>query len=227
MTKPIISFAVLLISLVFVFFYTWPAYNLNVQRRGDIESLSKILNTSDEIKTLLEKTKKNLSTIDPAGLDRFGVFLPEKIDPIRFANNIQSLGRKNRLVLAGIKVEGSGEAGQGSSATKANGVAQSVVSAFSLGAKIKAAESAILQDASVTSVSAGSNYVATRASFTFDASYETFQLFLNDIEKSLGLINVTSLSFSPIERDASLKNSKTEQTPIYSYTMEIETYSLK
>lgn len=211
MTKPIISFIVLILSIGFTFFYVVPAYNLNKERRGNIESLSNILSTSGEIKKLINETKTNLSSIEPDGLSRFEVFLPVTIDPIRFANNIQNIGRRNRIVLSDIKVEGPANSSQNNGASSAPGVAQGAYT---------------MNPATPGEVSS-KKYATTKASFTFTATYEMFLLFLNSLEKSLGVIDLTSLSFSVLPNDASLKTLRAPASPIYQYTMAIETYSLK
>jgi hypothetical protein len=228
MAKPIISFISLILSIGFAVFYVVPAYNLNVERRGNIESLSKILNTSSEIRTLIDKTKINLQNIDPQVLARFNVFLPERIDTIRLANNLQNIGLKDKIILSGIKVTPAGASADTKSDTTsgAPSAVQGLVNIISLGAQIdKAQGSSENTAASVDTSVSGGKYAITNASFSFVSSYETFQLLLNDLEKSLGLINVTSLSFTPVVEDAS-KSTKVSSTPMYQYQVQIETYSL-
>lgn len=227
MTKPIISFIVLILSIGFTFFYVVPAYNLNKERRGNIESLSNILSTSGEIKKLINETKTNLSSIEPDGLSRFEVFLPVTIDPIRFANNIQSIGRKNRIILSDIKVEGPVSSTQNNSASGGGGSAQGLVNTISLGTKIDQAQGVYTMNTVTPGEVSSKKYATTKASFTFTATYEMFLLFLNSLEKSLGVIDLTSLSFSVLPNDASLKTLRAPASPIYQYTMAIETYSLK
>lgn len=229
MTKPIISFIVLILSIGFTFFYVVPEYNRNMERRGDILSLSNILSTSGEIKTLIEETKKSLASISPSGLSRFEVFLPEKIDAIRFANNIQYIGRKNRIVLSDIKVEGGATGTQNNATQSGVSASQGFVNVASLGAKINQAEGAytITPAGGAVGESAYKKYVTTKASFTFTATFEAFQLLLYDLEKSLGVINVTALSFSPVAQVSSTGGGRISSSPTYQYTMAIETYSLK
>lgn len=218
MNKPIISFAVLLISVVFAFIYVVPAYNLNMERRADILSLAKIIDTSGEIEKLINKTKADLGSIDSDSLKQFETFLPETIDPIRLANNIQSIGIKNRIVLSDIKI--TEPANDFKNKGKLKVVEKSgILNTLSLGAQINKAEGVAI-DGSTATVQE-KKFVATKATFTFSATYETFQSFLRDLEKSLGLINLNSLSLS-IASD-----SKSNGAPIFQYAMEIETYSLK
>lgn len=229
MNKPIISFAAILLSIVFVFFYVMPAYNLNQERRGDIESLKKILSASSEIKTLINKTKKNLSSIDSAGMTRFGVFLPETIDPIRLANNIQSIGIKNGIVLSGIKVDEPAKSAQGGKASGAGSVSQGFMNTMSLNAKMDQAQGGTASQGSLGQAGGApdNKYAPTKVSFDFTATYETFQLFLNDLQSSLGLLEVSSLSFTPAAEKTDTKSAAASSVPNYKFTMTVETYSLK
>jgi len=226
MLKPIISLIVVVISIGFIFFNVIPAYELNVARRGDIESLTKILDTSSEIKTLIGKTKDNLDSIEPNILSRFEVFLPAKVDPIRFANNIQAIARDNRIILTNIKVDSAEDLAKLSTTGANGGAIQGLVSAVSLGAQINKAESPILSGGIGGRTASQGKYVTTKATLTFTATYESFQLFLNDLERSLGLINVTSLSFGETTDASADKKSKVVTDPVYGFTMTIETYSL-
>lgn len=229
MIKSIASFIVLILSIGFMFFYVVPAYNLSQTRRGDIASLTKILNTSGEIKTLIEKTKGNLNSIDSSVLSRFEVFLPETIDTLRLANNIQSIALNNRVILSDIKVVGSNDNSvQKVAAPGAVSATQGLINTISLGAKIdQAAGTTSSGDQTTTSVSTGKKYATTKVTLSFVTTYETFQLFLDDLERSLGLINVVSLSFSPVSSASDTKNTKTVSIPTYDYIMEVETYSLQ
>lgn len=226
MTKPIISFVILILSISFALLYVVPAYNLNVEHRGDIKSLEKILSTSGEIKPLIDETKTNLGSIEQSGLDRFEVFLPERIDPIRFANNIQYIGRKNRIVLSDIKVEGSVNSAVGNNETARATASQGLVSTISLGAQIDKAQGALGSQGSQSVAQTNGKFVTTKASFSFTGTFETFQNLLNNLEKSLGVIDVTSLTFSPVAENAGATTSRTPP-PTYQYSMTIETYSLK
>lgn len=228
MNNPFISLAVIIISIAFAFFYVLPQYNESVKHRKDIESLEKTLNNSKEIKTLIADTKESLASVEGERKARFEKLLPEKIDPVRFANDIQAMGRKHRIVLSGIKIDSSLDdtvvKSEASNATTTGALGK----ILSIGGRISQSEGV---DGGTKNTAPASKsdkkYVATGASFSFTTTYETFQLFLDDIEKSLGLIEVKSLSFSPGTADTNSKDSKVSAQPVYQFTMAIETYSLK
>lgn len=61
-----------------------------------------------------------------------------------------------------------------------------------------------------------SKYGTLSMSFSVTASYDTFISFLNDLQQSLRLIDITAISFSP-----------TDKGDIYDYNVTINTYWLK
>ena len=191
-------------------------------------SLNETLKNSDRIKTLIDQTKQNLNSINSEEGARFAVFLPETIDGIRFANNIQHIGQINGIVVEEIKiipVPDGVNAGQNGSAAKQS-LLQGVVNTFSLENKIQSPQ-AVSPAAPKTATTNGKKYATTKAHFSFSSTYESFQLFLNDLEKSLSLLNVTSLSLVPETETTSTKKINGASPIIYQFTVELETYSLK
>lgn len=207
MTKPFFSFIIIVISFGFAFFYVRPEYSLVGERRADLDTLMVTSKSSNMIKTLINETEKNLNSVNSVDLARFDIFLPEVIDPIRFANNLQHIGITNGLVLENIKVEEPARNTQDSAG----------LSAGNQPSPITQPQGAVLEK----------KYATTKTNFTFTATYEKFHIFLNDIEKSLGLINITTLSFQPVVETPDPKKIKSVGLQIYQFTVAVETYSLK
>lgn len=228
MTNPIFSLIVILLSVGAAFFYVRPEYTLVQKRGADLVALTETAKKSSSIEGLISKTEKDLDSVDPADLARFAVFLPETVDPIRFANNIQHVGVVNGIVIEDLKVEeqSTGASTNTAEASSAGGAARGVTNTFSLGSKVDQAQGATL-GGSVAGVAKERNYATTKATFSFTTTYEKFSLILNDLEKSLGLINVTDLSFAPAEDVATTQKSKKPEPPAYRFLVTIETYSLK
>jgi len=230
MNKQIFFFVVIIFSLGFAFFYVKPEYALMQERRADFANLVETLNISATVKTLIRETGRNLDSVAPSDLSRFDVFLPEVIDPIHFANDLQSLGSMNGIFLENIKVaepmkannKGSGESSQ----AVVTQLAQGVVSLGSNSDQAHVIVSDGTKSTTTKDTTLEKKYVVTNASFTFTSTYEKFGLFIDDLEKSLGLINVTALSFHPyVESDSRKIKTGGEQT--YEFSVTIETYSLK
>lgn len=225
MTKLIASFIVLVLSTTFAFLYVLPAYNVSKERRADIETLSKNLSTSDEIIQLIADTKNNLNSIESGNLARFEAFLPEEVDQIRFANNIQNIGIENMVNIVSIKVDIPGQGTQQDGTSQASDLTQNLTNQLSLDSSLKQADGINVQVYGIAT-EAEKKYVTTKATITFETSFEKFQLFLNDLETSLGLMDITGLSFVLSSGTAEEKMA-TQSSPEYQFLMTVETYSLK
>ncbi len=233
MTKPIISFIVLILSLGFAFFFVKPEFDVVMKNRAGIVTLDKTLQKSEEIKRLIKDTSENLSGIDKDILSRFAVFLPEVIDDVRFANNLQNIGYLNGIILEDINViRDTSTVSEDSALTKSTlGVILSRTISVDSSVESKKINTAV-------GGTLAKKYKTTKANFSLTSSYSTFLLFLDDLEKSLSLVNITSLSFTPVKevsvsrqndlRDTILRDRKKDTGAIlYRYIVDIETYSLK
>ncbi len=218
MNNPIISIIVIVLSLSFGFFYSKPQYEQSQKESANLEKLAITLKSTDTIKNLIDQTGDSLNSVKPGERDRFNVFLPETIDEIRFANNLQSMGFKEGLVLADIKVQ------EKEKKTKSV-VSQPVKSASVQPGKPVSLTAVPVSDS--TTEKAVSMFKATTATFTFITTYEKFKLFLNTIEKSLGIVNVNSLSFKEYNEGSENSIVVKYGPTVYQFTVEIETYSLK
>ncbi|MBI5400695.1 MAG: hypothetical protein HZB12_01075 [Candidatus Yonathbacteria bacterium] len=241
MNKLFISFTIIVLSVGFAYFYVKPLYDSTMKRRADFMMLTNIFNNAGEIDALISETAETLAVVDPIKRARFAKFLPESIDSLRFANDLQHIGAKNGIVLENIRFFEEHVAGMNDSKDTGGvgGVKQNVVNVFTIGrkeelklaAEEKASTAAASTQASfvITSTVAASNkkYSTTKANFTFETTREKFHSFLFDIEDSLGLINVSALSFVPVPESPEDIKSKVVMPPAYRYTISIETYSLK
>lgn len=214
MNKPLISFFVIILSISFAFFYVRPTYSLTQERRASLASFAKIADDAKGIEKLIDDTDKNLNSVKPSDLARFDVFLPARLDPIRFANNLQRMGLAVGIVLEDIKV------GEHSQSVGVKNVEEDSVSRFAIGGAIKQADE--VKDAKEK------KYVTTKASFSFITTYEKFALFLNDIQESLALLDIKEMKFNQIQESTdTTKGSKTAGPLTYQFNLTIETYSLK
>ncbi len=222
MSKPILSFIVIILSLGAAFLYVKPEFDVAMKSRADIVTLDQTIQKSETIKKLINETSDNLRRIDKDSLARFAIFLPEEVDDIRFANSLQNIGYSNGIILEGINVTrgvgGSGAEDSLSAKSKLSGIILSTISVD----RTDQSEKTNTRQAGVLD----KKYKTTRANFSGTSSYGAFALFLDDLEKSLGLINITSLSFTPI-KEASVGEKKDTSPILYQYTVDIETYSLK
>lgn len=236
MSKPIISLIVIILSLGAAFLYVKPEYNIMVSHRTDVQTLNDIFSQADSINKLLTHTQETLDGVDASDLARFSVFLPETSDSIRLADNLQQIGLNRGLILRDIKVDVPSNAPQKSAGSVAlnavQGAVQGAVNIFTIGGKenLSIAAYDAAQTAAGTAGSASSNnknYVTTTAHFSVTATMQSFNLLLNDFEKSLRMTDVTELSFTEVALSADEKKLNPSAPLIYQYSVSISTYSLK
>ena len=223
MIKPILSFIVLILSLLFAFFYVMSEFGMVQAHQENLVTLDDTIQKGEMVKKLIADTGESLKAVDADNLARFDVFLPQTIDSLRFANNLQHIGYAKGIVLENIMVDQGAKNTPSVSATTKNTLGNNVVNTFSL-------ERATKSKSEATNIPGGvsgdKKYKTTKATFSLTASYGAFLIFLGDLEKSLGLINITALSFVPT-KDASVNGKKGNGLPLYQYTVEVETYSLQ
>jgi hypothetical protein len=63
--------------------------------------------------------------------------------------------------------------------------------------------------------------------FSTEGTYDTFVLFLKDLEYNLRLIDVKSISFTVPTTDATARNTDGLDSNVYKYSVKVETYWLK
>lgn len=222
MIKPILSLIVIIISAGFAFLYVRPAYERLDTKKADLAMLNETLTNADEVQKIIRETKENMESITPAEYARFEAFLPEKIDEIRFVNNIVHMGVQRNIAVDEIKISKKGEGGAGGNITTGASAATGVNKVFSLS---QLSDETTANSTSVNSASAGI-FSSPKVSFSFIASYPVTLLFLGDLERSLGLINVNNLTLEEYKDTSKNKKTTGSSVPLYRSTVEIETYSL-
>ncbi len=207
MIKFILSIVVIVISVAFAFFYVRPQYGRIQNSLADLKILNETLKSTESMKELVKQIGDSLDSIDPADTERARIFLPETIGGVRFASNLQSIAARNGMILMDVNVISGSSKIVNLDANKVVGVnIQKTVGA-----------------------TAEKKYNTTKVNFSLATTYEKFHLLLNDIERSLGIINITSLYFEEYNELLNTKDAENIQkgSLLYQYRIEIETYSLK
>lgn len=220
MIKNIFSLVILVFSAAFLFLYVKPLYGLVEKRRADITLLDTALGQANSVKSVIEETETILGGIKPLERTRFETFLPSSLDEIRFVNSLVSIARARSVVVENVKVE-KGDTGTLGGRMEETTSGEGVQRVFSLDKEDNGPAGTVLTAGGVASEG---QYAVTTAQFSFIAPYATVLLFLDDMEKSLGLININTLTLKEYAGDGgSAKNG----VPRYLVTVELETYSLK
>lgn len=222
MIKPILSLIVIVVSAGFAFLYVRPAYERLDTKKADLAMLNETLTNADEVQKIIRETKENMESITPAEYTRFEAFLPEKIDEIRFVNNIVHMGVQRNIAVDEIKISKKGDGGAGGSVPAGASATAGVSKVFSLS---QLSDETTANPSPINSSSAGM-FASHSVSFSFVATYPVTLLFLGDLERSLGLINVNNLTLEEYKDTSKNKKTSGSSVPLYRSTVEIETYSL-
>lgn len=221
MIKPILSLIVIFISAGFAFLYVKPAYERLDAKKADFVMLNETLTNADEVQKIIRETKKSMESITPAEYTRFETFLPEKMDVIRFVNNIVNMGIQRNIAVGEVKILEKESVATGAPATGPSAVT-GVNKVFSLN---QLSDEGTASTSSEGNVSQGT-FSLHKVSFSFVATYPVTLLFLGDLERSLGLINVNTLALEEYKDTSKNKKATGSSVPLYRSTVEIETYSL-
>jgi len=226
--KFIFSIIIFALSIVIGFVYVVPEYYTIAENKAKLTEVTTTLKNKESIKDIMGKIDEALNSVNPVDQTSLSVLLPETLDEVRFADNLQNIGKQTGLRLTDIKVEIVKNTDASTTSSQGSAVDQSlqgVQKTFSLDQSV----STTTQNTTLPVVASYKDYVTTKASFSVIASYTGFLVFLASLEKSLQLINITSLSFKQYVDSASDKNIALRNPTLvnYQFSFEIETYSLK
>ncbi len=164
--------------------YTNPAYEGANGVKGlqaQVKSYDDALNKSQELKEVRDKLVSKFNTFSPDDKTKLQEMLPDNVDNIRLAIDINNIAAKHSLSIKNLSV--------GNSQNK------NTKNAAAVGAS----------SGPIGSVELG---------FSVTSSYDTFLAFLSDLEHSLRVVDVESVSFAASD------------TGINDYTLTIRTYWL-
>lgn len=170
------------------------------QLKSDIDTYNVALDNS----TFLQKTERKLfddfNSIKPADKDRIEHFLPNTVNNIKFILEVERLANQYSMPIKNIKFE---------------------TPAPAVNATTQADKGKVMISGDG---SAPSNYGKFAISFDVDGNYESFNLFLRDLEHNLRIVNVKSIAFAvPQESD----HTSGVDIGIMTYSLKVEIYWLK
>lgn len=175
------STAIILILISFGLLYTFfmPQYEKSKVLGAEKEQYQAVLNDASAISETSDRLEIELSGIPPSEVEKLTKILPDNVDTVRLAMDLDSIASKYGVSITNVEVDSMDDSA-----------------------------SAIVQNN-------GSPYERVTISFRFVANYESFRNFIEDVERSLRIIDVRTISF------------RTAESGFYEYRMEIETYWVK
>lgn len=196
-----ILFIIIAVGLFFVVID--PLYGQIKQLRADVSTYNIALDNSTE----LQKTRDSLidiyKNIKKEDKDRLDHFLPSTINNIELILEIEKIANLYGMPIKDISF----------------GLTDPI---NKNGDKEVATNDTIIAEANPSDYLP---YGVFPVEFIVEGKYDTFVLFLNDLEHNLRLVDIKSISFN-VPPPATGPNDKTN-TNIYSYKLKVETYWLK
>lgn len=182
--KGIFPIIALVVAGVVFYFYIDPTYAQIKELRKDEATLNAALSRALELQATRDQLLSRYNTFSPDDLARLEKMLPDHVDNVRLALDMDSLAAQYGMRIRNVSIEKVDEK------------------------KVKPRQSqAVGPDERM--------YESMVLSFTVSGQYDTFRTLLTDLEKSLRLVDIESLSFSSTE------------VGIYDFTVSLRTYWLK
>lgn len=208
-------------SVGLFWFYTDPAYTAvtgsAVQAEKSIQELqteqrdySDALGKTREIEVVRSGLLAKFNNLSESDKDKISKMLPDSIDSVRLIIDVNTIAQKYGMSLSSLLLTASGVLPTASPAPA------STPSDFSIG----------------PSSTSGSPYNSVKLGFSVTGSYDNFILFVKELEESLRVVDVTSLSFTTGKNmlgngQLSQEQSSGSSSDVYTYKMTLRTYYLK
>jgi len=207
--KLIITIVAVVLSGGMFFWYTKPTYDSALVLRASIAQNDAALDKAAELQKLRQTLLSRFNTFDPADLDRLQKLLPDHVDNVRLILDLDNLAENGGLALQNVDV---------SSAQKQTAKNQTALGAIG---------------------ASNQKYDSLTLTFSTIASYPAFVAFLTDLESSLRIVDLVSLTIAPSGGSTAVASATnafptgarnptaTRTEPLYTFNMTLRTYWLK
>jgi len=189
--KSIISIILIIASFGLYFLFTKGEYGKVKNLKAEEVNYQDAFLKSKELLARRDELLQKYNAISSADLLKLEKLLPDTVDSVRLILDMNNMASSFGLALKNIKLSGNGEAKN----------------------KVKEAGAAVnLSDKKYNSIS---------LSFSVDSTYNTFRSFIEEIEKSLRIMDIQDLNLQ--EKTSALRAGE----PAYRFDITIKTYWLK
>ena len=190
MNRALVPIILVILAVALFVIYTDSAYQQTKSINAELAQYNTALDQSEQVLALRDQLLAKRNALPEDGISKLQLLLPDNVDNIRLIIDINDIAVRYHLQVEGISLGGA----QGASAKQIPGSAAPVSTAVG---------------------SANSPIGSVTLGFSVTASYNDFRAFLQDLERSLRLVDVTNVSFTSAGKDDD------------AYTMTITTYWLK
>ncbi len=200
--RTIIPIILIAISITAGFFYVKPLYADVMALRADATSYDTALKNSKDLQQTRDKLITAYKAISPTDKERLNKFLPNTVNNIQLILEIQQVASKYGLSIKNI----------------------SFVPPVEDVATIEETKTTKATSTKTAKPKEVSLFGTFDLDFKTQADYETFNLFIKDLEQNLRLIDIVAVDFMiPIPN----KTGFVADTDLYDFSVKIKTYWLK
>ncbi len=207
----------ILVSGGLIFGYVTPTYNATLSKKKEVDKYAEGLAKAKEVQALGNALSQKYNTLTGTNTERLEKFLPDFVDNVHLVLDFDALATKHGLRIGNVQVRRDGdEKGK-------TQVAGSIEAASAL---------------------QNQRYKSLVLEFGVASTYDDFVSFMRDLEQSLRVVDLVSLSMSETAKQApaggaipqelvglqgqsiSTSGSRDTTDPIYRFTVAIRTYWL-
>jgi len=180
--------------------YTRPAYDTVRSIQAEIAQYDQALEKANELQRLKQTLLSRYNSFNPTDVDRLHKLLPDHVDNVRLVLDFDNLANQHNLAIQNVVV---GKDNEG----PANG-GKVVAAAAVVGGNSKAYDSLTLK-------------------FSTQGTYTNFIAFMEDVERSLRIVDMVSLNLSSAGSGSTGSTGSTGGEAVYRFDVAIRTYWLK
>jgi len=192
-----VSIVLVIASVLVSIVYAIPEYRSMGESRERAHVLDDALNTAAKISDATDDLSKKMAEISPDDLTKISEIIPQEADALRIVNDISRIAAKYGLIMDSPNAdklnEWTADDLRGGVSNQAN------------------TNTGLLNGGAINAIS---------LEFSVDSTYNTFISFIDDLEKSLRILDVVSVDFS-VESSADQASEKK-----YTHKVKVITYAL-
>jgi len=209
------------------FLITSPIYDDITALQAEAEVYNQALENSANLQKERDRLTTKYNSFKPEDLNKLNKMLPNTVDNIQLILEIQEEAAKRGIIVKNVEFEPEQFVDQGlqDAATSPNATptpASNTASGQAAAAGQTPATAARNRAGRTASVDDNKDYETFELEFSVEGSYDDFVAFMELMERSLRLIDINTISFTP---GTSEKDKK--YTDTYKYLFRINTYRLK
>ncbi len=203
MTKIILSFIFIAASASLVFGYVKPTFDEAENIKDNTIKYDKALNKAKEIQDLKRSLLSRYNLFAGTNLNKLEKLLPDHVDNVRLVLDIDGIASTRGIRISSVKIE--------KDIDKSTDVQIASAVGFN------------------TAVQAAMPYQTMVLKFSTITTYTDFKIFLQDLERSLRIVDLVNLTISPGHRKSSgdAEAKDVDEEPVYKFDVAIRTYWLK